>query len=75
VVADLQALPFRDNSVAAVECDAVLEHPGTLYWRCQRWCACCVRVRTSTLWSRSINHFILIPATTTAGRFPAWRNY
>ena len=26
VAADVQALPFRDNSVAAVECDAVLEH-------------------------------------------------
>jgi SAM-dependent methyltransferase len=26
VAADVQALPFRDNSVAAIECDAVLEH-------------------------------------------------
>jgi len=26
VVADIHALPFRDNSVAAIECDAVLEH-------------------------------------------------
>jgi ubiquinone/menaquinone biosynthesis C-methylase UbiE len=25
VVADVQALPFRDNSVAVIECDAVLE--------------------------------------------------
>jgi SAM-dependent methyltransferase len=26
VAADVQALPFGDNSVAAIECDAVLEH-------------------------------------------------
>lgn len=26
VVGDVQALPFADNSVAAIECDAVLEH-------------------------------------------------
>ena len=26
VAADVQALPFRDSSVAAIECDAVLEH-------------------------------------------------
>ncbi len=26
VVADVEALPFRDESIAAVECDAVLEH-------------------------------------------------
>ena len=26
VAADVQALPFRDNCVAAIECDAVLEH-------------------------------------------------
>jgi SAM-dependent methyltransferase len=26
VAADVQALPFRDNSIAAIECDAVLEH-------------------------------------------------
>jgi SAM-dependent methyltransferase len=26
VIADVQSLPFHDNSVAAIECDAVLEH-------------------------------------------------
>jgi SAM-dependent methyltransferase len=29
VVADIQALPFADGSIAAIECDAVLEHVQT----------------------------------------------
>ena len=67
VVADIHSLPFANDSVAAIECDAVLEHvqrPRDAVVECLR---CFARLATCILWSRFVTPFMNTLRTTTVG--------